>query len=72
MTPPATAYTDKSGCRNCGASLKGRRVDAQFCTNACRYAYHNKTKTQKENARQQTGAKDIANEKTVYTKQKFI
>jgi hypothetical protein len=26
------------GCANCGASLEGRRSDARFCSDSCRFA----------------------------------
>lgn len=30
-----------STCGHCGASLKGRRVGTQFCSNACAKSRHN-------------------------------
>ena len=44
MTPQATAYTANTLCRYCEAALINKRPQAEFCTNSCRYKFHNKLK----------------------------
>lgn len=33
---PSQSVTDGAACRVCGASLKGQRCDARYCSPACR------------------------------------
>ena len=63
MTTPAAPYTVYTVCRQCDKPLHDKRVDAQFCSNACRYKSHNQ---KKKNAPRKRGVKGTTDEKRLY------
>ncbi len=39
--PPDVGYTVYTDCLGCGERLVGKRPQAVFCSNRCRFNYHN-------------------------------